>query len=125
MKMKMKKLILCAIAVVTLFVAGVRAQDITGSWQGTLEAGRPLRVVVKISTDAGALKAVFYSIDQGGQGIAAGAVSLQGTTVKFAVPGIGANYEGKLGADASSITGTFTQGPGSLALNLVRAAGDA
>jgi uncharacterized protein (TIGR03435 family) len=63
----------------------------------------------------------MYSIDQGGQGLAASSVSLQGTTVKFAVPAIGASYEGKLSADSSAIAGTFNQGGASLPLNLARA----
>ena len=50
-------------------------KDIVGTWQGTLHIPKTdqhpdvdLRLVVKISkTDAGALKAVWYSIDQGGQ----------------------------------------------------------
>ena len=49
--------------------------DIAGIWQGTLHIPKTdqhpqidLRLVFKISkTDAGALKGVWYSIDQGGQ----------------------------------------------------------
>ena len=67
----MKKLTLWVVALVTIAAAVVRAQDITGSWQGTLQAGRPLRVVFKITNEGGALKTVMYSIDQGGQTLAA------------------------------------------------------
>jgi uncharacterized protein (TIGR03435 family) len=109
-----------------LLAGVVRAQTIAGSWQGTLQAGRPLRVVINITNgDAGSLGAVMYSIDQGGQPLAVSGVSLQGTTFKFSIPGIGATYEGKLSADGSAIAGTFTQGGTPLPLNLVRATGDA
>ena len=37
----MKKLMLTIAALVTLSAGVARAQDITGSWQGTLQAGRP------------------------------------------------------------------------------------
>jgi uncharacterized protein (TIGR03435 family) len=122
----MRKLVAWVLALVALTTGVVRAQTIAGNWQGTLEAGRPLRVVVKIATgDAGSLSAVMYSIDQGGQPLAASAVSLQALTFKFSVPGIGASYEGKLSADGASMTGTFTQGGTPLPLNLVRATGDA
>lgn len=98
------------------------AQDLTGAWQGTLQAGKDLRIVFKISkADAGALQAVMYSIDQGAQGLPISAVSLQGSAVKMAVPGIGGTYEGRLNADGNSITGTWTQGPKPLPLNLNRA----
>jgi uncharacterized protein (TIGR03435 family) len=85
-------------------------------------ANRDLRIVFKISTsDKDAFKGMMYSIDQPGPGIAAGAVTLQGSTVKLTVPAIGGNYEGKMSPDGSSITGSWTQGPNPLPLNLMRA----
>jgi uncharacterized protein (TIGR03435 family) len=109
----------------TLFGAALIAQntsDITGTWQGTLQAGKDLRVVAKISRpDGGALKAVFYSIDQASQGIPASSTTLQGSTLKMSIPGIGGDYEGKLSADGNTILGTWTQGPKPLPLNLTRA----
>jgi uncharacterized protein (TIGR03435 family) len=117
----MKKL-MPIIALVTLSAGTSFAQDMTGTWQGTLQAGKELRIVIKISrTDTEALKAVMYSIDQSGQGISASAITLQGSTLKMSVAGIGGTYEGKLSADANSITGTWTQGPSPLPLNLKRA----
>ena len=99
------------------------AQSIAGTWQGALQAGgRELRVVFKISTtDADSLKAVMYSIDQGGQPISVSSVTAQGSVVKMSVVGIGGSYEGKLSADGTAITGTWTQGPQPLPLNLKRA----
>ncbi len=101
------------------------AQSLTGTWQGVLSVPQApegqLRVVYKIlTTDADTLKAVMYSIDQGGQPINANSVTLQGSTVKIAVVGIGGTFEGKLSADGSTITGTWTQGA-PLALTLTRA----
>jgi len=110
------------IALATLVAGALLGQDITGTWQGTLQAGRELRTVVKISRgDGGALKALLYSIDQAGQGLPSGPIVLQGTTVKMPFPGIGGEYEGKLSADGNSISGTWTQGPKPLPLNLTRA----
>ena len=56
------------------------ATGIVDTWQGTLHAGEQnLRTVLKISKDEkGALKLAFYSIDQGGQPIAASSVSFEG-----------------------------------------------
>jgi uncharacterized protein (TIGR03435 family) len=119
----MKKLMLRIIALVVSSGGALFAQDITGVWQGTLQAGRELRTVLKISKsdDGGGLKALLYSIDQGAQGVPASAISVQGSTVKMSVDGIGGKYEGKLNADGTSITGTWTQGGGPLPLNLTRA----
>ncbi|MGB7760513.1 MAG: TIGR03435 family protein [Bryobacteraceae bacterium] len=115
----MKKLMLWSIALASLSGGALFAQDVTGIWQGTLLAGKQeLRTVIKMSkADDGGLKAVFYSIDQSGQGVA-GAVTLQGSTVKISVPSIGGAYEGKLSADAASIAGTWTQGGSPMTLNL-------
>jgi len=111
----------------SVHVLAQTAPDITGTWQGTLsipQANRELRTVLKISKDGGVLKAMFYSIDQPGPGIAVGAITVQGSTVKFAIPGIGGSYEGKLDSDAVNLTGTFTQG-GALPLNLKHVKDDA
>jgi bla regulator protein blaR1 len=121
----MRSLILSLVALVSVMTGVARAQELSGNWQGTLDAGRPLRIVVKIANgDAGALAAVLYSIDQTPQGLAASGVSLQGTTLKFAIPAIGATYEGRLSGDGRAIAGTFTQAGRPIALNLARATAD-
>src|SRR5215470_1798872 len=118
----MKRVMLCIVALALLSGGSLLAQDLVGTWQGTLSAGRDLRTVMKISKadgDAGAMKVLFYSIDQGGQALA-GTATLQGSSVKITLPGIGGTYEGKMEADGS-ITGTWRQGPQPLPLNLKRA----
>src|SRR3954452_19857634 len=100
------------------------AQNIVGTWQGQLQGpqGRPpLRIVIKISrADDESLKAVLYSIDQGGQPLTASSATQQGTTVKMTVAALGGNYEGKLNAEGDTITGTWTQGGPPTPLNLAR-----
>jgi uncharacterized protein (TIGR03435 family) len=120
----MKKLALWVLAAVAFAVPLRAQQDVTGSWQGTLQAGRDLRTVVKISNAGNELTAVLYSIDQGGAALPASGVTLQGTTLRFAVPGVGATFEGKLSADGTAIAGTMTQGDKPLPLNLKRATPD-
>lgn len=98
------------------------AQDINGTWQGTLHAGQDLRVVVKITNaGGGGYKAVAYSIDQGGAPIPVAKITLEAGTVKMALTAIGGAYEGKLSADGKSIVGNWTQGPNPLALTYTRA----
>src|SRR5262249_12023838 len=116
----MKKWLLWMVALIAWSGGMLLAQDIAGIWQGTLQAGRDLRTVIKISNADGGLKAVMYGIDQGGQPIAASIVR-QGSMVKILVPGIGGAYEGKLSDDGTSMVGTWTQGGRPLALNLKRA----
>ena len=124
----MKKLLLCFAVFAACSGGAAQAQDLTGTWQGALQAGgRELRLVFKIANDAGVPKAVLYSIDQGGQAMAASAVAVQGTTVRISIAALGATFEGKLDAGAGTLTGTFTQAgaPAPMSLNLKRAIGDA
>jgi hypothetical protein len=95
----MKKLLLSIIAFTPLL-----AQNVVGTWQGALQVpSRELRTVFQISTtDADALHAVLYSIDQGGQPISANTVTRDGAS---------------LSADGNSITGTWSQGGPPLTLN--------
>lgn len=116
----MKKQIVGMAAALMMMCTVARAQDITGDWQGTLHAGKDLRIVMKITKDDGMLKAVAYSIDQGSQAMNAAEVALQGTDFKFSVPSVGGSYTGKLSTDGNTISGTWTQGQ-PLALVLVRA----
>lgn len=103
--------------------------DIVGIWQGTLhiaQANRDLRIENKISRDdKGNLKVVDYSIDQGGQPLVANKASFEGGVLKFTIEAIGGSYEGTMSADGKTLTGTLTQGPSSLALNLERVTEDA
>jgi uncharacterized protein (TIGR03435 family) len=120
MKSPMKRLMPWIIALAALPGSALQAQNITGSWQGTLEAGpQKLRVVFKISLDDDKLKGIMYSIDQGGQPIPVSTVTKDGSTVKMAIGGLG-TYEGKLSGDGNSMAGTWTQGA-PLPLNLARA----
>ena len=120
----MKKWMLWVIALAALSGSNLLAQSITGTWQGTAQVnGTSYRAVVKISTsDADTLKGVMYpSIDQSGQSLPLGVVSVQSSAVKFTVPGIGGNYEGKLSAEGNTMAGTWSIGETHVALNLTRA----
>lgn len=108
------------VALVAVSAGTLRAQDVAATWQGTLQAGgQALRIVIKI-TNEGGLKAVMYSLDQGGAGLP-GTVAVDGSVVKISMPGIGGAYEGRLNADGRSLSGTWSQGGGSLPLTLARA----
>jgi uncharacterized protein (TIGR03435 family) len=92
-------------------------KDITGNWQGTLQAGRGLRTLLKISNADGKLKAVMYSIDQGGQPIPTTSISLDGSSFNFAIKPLDLTYSGTLQADGNVIAGNATQNGQTHALN--------
>jgi uncharacterized protein (TIGR03435 family) len=116
----MKELTLWIMALATFHGSALQAQNITGNWQGTLQAGQQkLRIIFKIGLENDNLKAALYSIDQPSPPIAA-TITRDGATVKVTVPSVNGNYEGKLSGDGNSIAGTWTQGA-PLPLNLARA----
>jgi uncharacterized protein (TIGR03435 family) len=96
-------------------------QGLAGTWQGTLHAGKDLRIVFKITPgDTGGYQAVSYSIDQEGAKIPVKETTLQGATVKMSIPAVQGSFEGKLSQDGKTIVGTLTQGS-PLPLTLIRA----
>jgi uncharacterized protein (TIGR03435 family) len=108
------------IVLTALSTGAMFAQDITGTWQGTLVLPnkQELRTVFKISKDGSVLKAAMYSIDQTPQSIAC-VVALTGSAVKISIPAIAGVYDGKLDSDAVNLTGNFVQGGGpAIPLNL-------
>jgi uncharacterized protein (TIGR03435 family) len=99
-------------------------KDITGNWQGTLQAGKGLRIVMKISKDDGKLKGVSYSIDQGGQPIGISSIALDGMSFNFAIKALDVTYVGTLSSDGNTITGNQTQGGQASVLNFQRTTTD-
>jgi len=102
--------ILAAFAVSLASVAN--AQNITGDWVGTLKAGEAeLRLVLHITKGAdGNLGATLDSVDQGANGIPVSAVSLKDSKLNLTVDAVKGTYEGTVNADATAISGTWTQG---------------
>lgn len=84
------------------------AQNITGTWQGSIKANpQDLRIVIKISLEDNKLNAVAYSIDEGGQPIPASTIAQDGSAIRMTIAAIGSSYEGKLSTDGNSMAGTW------------------
>lgn len=107
-----------------LLAAFAGAQTIEGDWQGTLKAGgAELRLTLHVTKgDNGALKATLDSVDQNAMGMPISSITVNNSVLKFEMAEIGASYEGKMNAADGRITGTWTQGGGSLPLDFARAA---
>lgn len=105
----------------------VWAQDIAGTWQGSMQAGKEQRIVVKITKDASAgWQGVVFNLDSNRpfEGRATTRMSLQGTQLQFAIAPIESSFQGKLSEDGATIAGTWTQSGAAYPLNLARAKGD-
>ncbi len=116
-----------ALTVVTPGYSLLLAQDIAGTWQGTMQAVKAQRIVLKISkSSGGAWQGVIYSLDSNRpyEGRATTEMSLQGAELRIAIGSVGASYQGNLSDDGAALTGTFTQGGTAYPLSLARATGD-
>src|SRR5262245_10357768 len=108
---------------VSLFMnIGANAQTVDGSWQGTIKADDvELRVRLHVTkVEKGTLKATWDSIDQGVRGLPISAISLKDSTLKFERESAGWSYEGRINADHTRISGTWTQGGRSFPLEFTR-----
>jgi uncharacterized protein (TIGR03435 family) len=118
----MRRPLLWAVVLAAMFGTGALAQDLSGNWQGTLKAGRDLRVIFTLSKgDKDTWTAKMYSIDQGAQPIPVSSVTQHESNIKMSVEMIGGTFEGKLSDDGKTMTGAWTQGLQPLPLILVHA----
>ncbi|MDR3753942.1 MAG: TIGR03435 family protein [Terracidiphilus sp.] len=129
-----------AFATLTAFAPAfppLRAQDIAGTWQGTMQAGqgttaqgttKDQRIVLKIVKSAGGTwQGVVYSLDSdmAFEGRATTQMNLQGGDLRFAIAPVDTTYLGKLSEDGATLAGTWTQSGATHPLNLARVMGDA
>jgi fermentation-respiration switch protein FrsA (DUF1100 family) len=95
---------------------------LAGTWEGKLTIGPiSLRLVLNVTQGKdGALTATLDSPDQGAKGIPVETTTLEGKAVKFEVKVIKGDFAGTLDDDATSLTGTWTQGPNKFPLTLAK-----
>ena len=123
----MRGLLSSMFALLALPGSALLAQNITGTWQGTMKVNGTngsvdLRTVMKISrADNESLKGMFYSVDQDPTPVATTSITLKGTAVKVSLVLLNATFDGTLSGDGNTISGKWTQGARTLPLNLVRA----
>ena len=94
------------------------AQDISGSWSGSLNVGIKLRLVFTIELNNGIYTTTMDSPDQGVKGIPTSATSFENQELTISIQALNASYKGRLEND--SIKGTFTQSGASFPLLLTK-----
>ncbi|MFW5689894.1 MAG: alpha/beta hydrolase family protein, partial [Spirochaetota bacterium] len=93
----------------------------TGAWRGELDAGgQTLPLIFRISTVDDTLSATMDSPQQSARGIPVAEVSRDGREITLELPALGASYRGRLDPETGTITGTFSQGGASFALDLAQ-----
>jgi pimeloyl-ACP methyl ester carboxylesterase len=101
------------------WVRAVKPSDLDGAWEGVLDAGQKLPLILHLTTTKDGLGATLDSPAQGASGIAAVA-RREGSAFSFKIAMIGAQFEGTISKDLSAIEGTFSQSGGQFPLTLKR-----
>lgn len=103
----MKNTLLFTFLLLISFVAS--AQDISGQWYGTLKVpGAQLKLVLNLTKSSDGYTATLDSPDQGARGIPVNSVEFSNMTLKIALSGINAEYQGMLDV-GNRFKGTFKQ----------------
>ena len=97
-------------------------KEFEGAWSGSLAVpgGKTLRLALKLANGADAATGSMVSIDQGSGEIPISTITQAGTHLTLVVQAVNGSYSGEL--KDGKLVGTWTQGPGSLPLEFVRAA---
>jgi uncharacterized protein len=85
------------------------AAEFVGTWEGTINFGIPLRLVLTISNGKEGAEAVMISLDQGNARIPVSAVIQKDTKLALEVKAVGGNYEGEMNKEGTEINGSWTQ----------------
>lgn len=96
---------------------------VVGDWNGVLDVGggNSLHIVVHVTQkDDGSLTGTMDSPDQQATGIQISSITYKDGALHFECSDIGGSYDGKMSSDKTKLTGTWSQGGNSLALNLMR-----
>ncbi|MDR0537376.1 MAG: alpha/beta hydrolase [Tannerellaceae bacterium] len=97
------------ILLILLAPLAVAAQDIAGTWLGTLTIpNTSLRIVFNIISTDTTLSATMDSPDQNAKGIPVTTITFENLTLKLTVAPLGIEYQGTMNADGN-ISGTFKQ----------------
>lgn len=96
--------------------------SLQGVWEGVLDiGGNQLHLRINfVKSDDGGTKATIDVAEQGLTGLAFTSIARTGDKVKMDLKVINGGFEGTLNKDLTSMTGTWSQGPGSLPLTLTR-----
>ncbi len=85
-------------------------RSFVGEWAGTLNAARPVALVVRLrEDDAGRAAGTLDSVDSRARNLLLSAIQQEGRTLAFEVRLIGGLFQGEMNADGNRIVGKWTQ----------------
>ena len=117
-----RKLSLSLCLALSCFMANLAGQEAeTTIWNGTLKmGGDSLRLKIEIDEVAGELTGKLTSLDQNNAILPITDIIMDGKTLNFSVPKVGAEFSGAIVKNGMVSEGTFRQGEGQTTLTLSR-----
>lgn len=94
------------------------APQFVGTWEGTLQAGADLRLVLTISNGKAGAEATLVSVDQGNAQIPVSGIAQKETKLTLQVNAVAGSYEGEINKEGTELNGTWTQAGNSFPLTL-------
>jgi hypothetical protein len=98
------------------------APEFVGTWEGTIQAGPGIHLVLTIANGKTGAEAQMRSPDQGNASLPVGAITQNGAKLTLDVNAIGGGYTGEINKEGTRLTGTWTQMGNSIALEFNKAA---
>jgi pimeloyl-ACP methyl ester carboxylesterase len=116
----MKNAFLLSIVLLGATISNAQNRAIAGDWLGSLSIGVKLRLVLHVqSTAPGVYTGTLDSPDQGVKDIPASSVTVKGDSLHVGVDVIKGGFDGAF-VDDTTVTGTWSQGPGKAAMTMVK-----
>jgi hypothetical protein len=96
------------------------SKELEGSWEGTLDAGEKLRLIVTFRSVDGKGAGQIVSVDQGNSNIPLSQVTQDGAKVTFVAQVVAGKFDGALNDAKTELKGEWTQGGNTFPLALAR-----
>ena len=92
------------------------AKELTGKWEGALEVGQSLRLVLTLSNADGGTTGSLVSVDQGNAEFPVTDIEGKEGKLSLKAKAVGGSYQGQLNKEGTEISGEWSQGGNTLPL---------
>jgi hypothetical protein len=95
-------------------------KEFVGTWEGAIDVGKALHLILKLTNDGGNANAVIVSVDQAGSEFPVATIEQKDENLKLVVTAVGAEFRGQINKEGTEIKGTWEQGVNKLPLKFTK-----
>jgi hypothetical protein len=96
------------------------SKEFVGTWEGAIDVGKQLHLILKLTNDGGNANAVIVSVDQAGSEFPVATIEQKDENLKLVVTAVGAEFRGQINKAGTAIKGTWEQGVNELPLTFTK-----